>query len=177
MNTKTNQTFLMSQNNANATAVNTAIDLLKSVNIDGETMEYILEELGMTDQMLRQLIIGNPESDTKDILDEKISLTNQRLATIYKDGTEVFEGDMFARKCSITGEGMNEGWVINGGNVYIKYEDDAKAYVMREWNMTMDEAYNDDEDSDGFYWTEYEDFPEDYQYKIVNGKLTDIDEL
>jgi len=43
--------------------------------------------------------------------------------------------------------------------------------------MTIDEAYNDDEDSDGFYYTEYEDMPDDYQYKIVNGQLTDIDEL
>lgn len=104
-------------------------------------------------------------------------MNTRQLVTIYKDGTEVFEGDLFARECSITGEGMNEGWVINGGNMYIKYEDDAKAFVEREWGMTIDEAYNDDEDSDGFYYTEYEDMPDDYQYKIVNGQLTDIDEL
>ena len=81
MNTKTNQTFLMSQSNVNATAVNTAIALLKGINVDGETMEYVLEQIGMTDQMLRQLIMSNPESDTKDILDEKIYLTNEQLAS------------------------------------------------------------------------------------------------
>jgi len=81
MNTKTNQTFLMSQSDVNATAVNTAIALLKGINVDGETMEYVLEQIGMTDQMLRQLIMSNPESDTKDILNEKISLTNEQLAS------------------------------------------------------------------------------------------------
>jgi len=52
------------------------IEELKFLDIDGETMQYILEKVGMTDQMLRQLIMSNPESDTKDILEEKIELTN-----------------------------------------------------------------------------------------------------
>lgn len=54
---------------------------LSHIEIDGETMQYILERVGMEDQMLRQLIMSNPESDTKDILEEKIELTNQRLAS------------------------------------------------------------------------------------------------
>jgi hypothetical protein len=62
----------------NSDQIKTIIDALKG--IDGETMEYILEQIGMTDQMLRQLIMNNPESDTKDILEEKIYLSDQRLA-------------------------------------------------------------------------------------------------
>tara|TARA_B110000503_G_scaffold24582_1_gene38859 strand:- start:266 stop:472 length:207 start_codon:yes stop_codon:yes gene_type:complete len=54
--------------------INNIIQLLKDV--DGETMEYILEQVGMEDQMLRQLIMNNPESDVKDLLDEKIELNN-----------------------------------------------------------------------------------------------------
>ena len=50
---------------------------LKNMQVDGETMEYILERVGMSDQMLRQLIMNNPESDTKDLLEEKISLNNK----------------------------------------------------------------------------------------------------
>jgi hypothetical protein len=42
-------------------------------------MEYILEQVGMTDQMLRQLIMNNPESETKDLLEEKISLNERRI--------------------------------------------------------------------------------------------------
>jgi hypothetical protein len=94
--------------------------------------------------------------------------------SIYKDGTKVYEGQTFGRECSITGEGMDEGWVVNGGHYYFKYEADAEAFVKREWGMTLEEAYDDDKDtSDGFYWTEFEDS----QYVIVDGKLTDVDEL
>jgi hypothetical protein len=44
---------------------------LKGDSVDGETMEYILERVGMTDQMLRQLVMNNPQSDTIDLLNEK----------------------------------------------------------------------------------------------------------
>ena len=50
---------------------------LKVIDVDGETMQYILEQVGMTDQMLRQLIMSNPETDTKDLLEEKIELANK----------------------------------------------------------------------------------------------------
>lgn len=32
------------------------ISRLKKVDVDGETMQYILEEVGMSDQILRQLV-------------------------------------------------------------------------------------------------------------------------
>jgi len=50
---------------------------LKVIDVDGETMQYIIEQVGMSEQMLRQLIMSNPESDTKDLLDEKIELSNK----------------------------------------------------------------------------------------------------
>jgi hypothetical protein len=56
------------------------IKLCKDMDIDGETTEYILEKIGMTNQMLRQLVMNNPQSDTIDLLNEKIELDNQRLS-------------------------------------------------------------------------------------------------
>jgi hypothetical protein len=50
---------------------------LKVIDVDGETMQYILKEVGMEDQMLRQLVMSNPESDTKDLLEEKKELNNK----------------------------------------------------------------------------------------------------
>jgi len=50
---------------------------LKVIGVDGETMQYILKEVGMEDQMLRQLVMSNPESDTKDLLEEKRELNNK----------------------------------------------------------------------------------------------------
>jgi hypothetical protein len=56
------------------------IKLCKDMDIDGETTEYILEKIGMTNQMLRQLVMNNPQSDIIDLLNEKVELDNQRLS-------------------------------------------------------------------------------------------------
>jgi hypothetical protein len=72
------QTQLMSQNSG---VVETIIDMLKYIDVDGETMQHIIEEVGMNDQMLRQLIMNNPESETKDYLEEKITLSDLRLSS------------------------------------------------------------------------------------------------
>ena len=57
--------------------VESVIGILQSLthkgdSVDGETMEYILERVGMTDQMLRQLVMNNPQSDTIDLLQESV---------------------------------------------------------------------------------------------------------
>ena len=44
---------------------------LKEIEVDGETMQHIIEQLGMNDQMLRQLVLTNPYVDTADLLKEK----------------------------------------------------------------------------------------------------------
>ena len=48
------QTQLMQ---AHPGSVETVIDILKHMDIDGETMEHILRKVGMEDQMLKQLLI------------------------------------------------------------------------------------------------------------------------
>jgi len=55
-------------------AVKDIIAKLKEIDVDGETMHHILEEVGMSDQMLRQLIMSKPETDTKNILEEKMEI-------------------------------------------------------------------------------------------------------
>ena len=53
-------------------AVNRAIEDFKRVDIDGETMQYIIEKLGMDDQILRQLMMTKPKSQTEELLNEKM---------------------------------------------------------------------------------------------------------
>ena len=50
--------------------VNEAIENLKRIDVDGETMQYIIEKLGMDDQMLRQLVLSKPRIQTLNMLDE-----------------------------------------------------------------------------------------------------------
>ena len=47
------ETPQMEQHAAN---VNRVINILRDIDVDGETMQYIIEKVGMEDQMLKQLI-------------------------------------------------------------------------------------------------------------------------
>jgi hypothetical protein len=49
----------------NPGVVETVIDMLNHINVDGETMEYIIRQVGMQEQMLRQLSL---KVDVKDML-------------------------------------------------------------------------------------------------------------
>ena len=59
----------------------------------------------------------------------------------------------YARQCSITGEGMNEGWCFGDGQCYVKHENDALALALKYGYNSIDDAFDDD----AVYWTEWED--------------------
>lgn len=85
---------------------------------------------------------------------------------------EVFEeGEKVARKCDVTGEGMNEGWVVGEGEEYFKYEEDAIAWCKKNGYKSLDKAY----DKDDIYWTEW-DVEDDAQYIVKDGKIEDYEE-
>ena len=61
------------------------------------------------------------------------------------------------RYCSFTHEPMFEGWCVQDGEAYIKYESDAHNYVKAAGYADLDEAFLDD----FIYYTEWMDIPED----------------
>ena len=85
-----------------------------------------------------------------------------------------------ARQCSVTGEGMNEGWCWYDGMFYTKYEKD----TIKELHNDFDKEWNSEEWSademlemavggEVLYWTTWED-KDEYQYEEINGKLIEI---
>jgi len=52
--------------------VNAAVEMLQ--NVDGETMELILREIGMEWQMLRQLMLSAPMEQVEYLMEEKKDL-------------------------------------------------------------------------------------------------------
>ena len=76
------ETPQMEQHAAN---VNRVINILREIEVDGETMQYIIEKVGMTDQMLRQLVMNNPYTDTSDLLEEKVRLSDEYLTSLCKN--------------------------------------------------------------------------------------------
>jgi hypothetical protein len=62
------ETALMEQHAAN---VNRVINILREIEVDGETMQYIIEKVGMQDQMLRQLVMSATMDDVFCLVEEK----------------------------------------------------------------------------------------------------------
>ena len=86
---------------------------------------------------------------------------------------------LYARQCDITGEGMNEGYCIQDGLMYIKYEKDMIKHI-RELDVELSLRTPLDEEllnvyyyDDYYYWTEWE-CESDLQYEELNGKLIEI---
>ncbi len=72
-----------------STVVEAVIALLNGIDVDGETMEYILEKTGMTDQMKSQLSIESrmPESVMTQIADDIVTDLNNEGVELIDDQT------------------------------------------------------------------------------------------
>lgn len=87
----------------------------------------------------------------------------------------------YAKKCSITGEGMDEGFVVEGSKeiMYFKYDKDLIKY-LREHG---DEVYNDASDDfilgesyeNGWHhWTDWIDDEPEYYYNPKTGEVEEL---
>jgi hypothetical protein len=65
------ETAQMQQHAAN---VNRIINILTEIEVDGETMQYILEKVGMADQMLKQLVMSQPIEEVRYMFEEREEL-------------------------------------------------------------------------------------------------------
>lgn len=82
--------------------------------------------------------------------------------------------EIYARKCSITGEGMNEGWVVDGGEMYFSKEEDALKWCIEHGYESIEDAYEDDV----IYWTDWHDDESDWQYvKLEDGTVVEIEDV
>lgn len=94
----------------------------------------------------------------------------------------------WAKQCDITGEGMNEGFCIDGGHMHIKYEKDMIEWLKskdwefeNEYGLLINIAKLDDFEllecafNDEIYlWTQWFE-KEDVQYQEISGKLIEIE--
>jgi hypothetical protein len=66
----------------------------------------------------------------------------------------------FARKCSVTGVGMNEGYCFFDGEEYAADENSALKLAKEYGYETLEEAWADD----AYYWTEWDELYHDGYY-------------
>ena len=81
------------------------------------------------------------------------------------------EYELFARQCSCCDKGMNEGYVINGGEEYYC----ADECLHTKYNSFDIELMGMGEEDSDSYWTEWEE-EEDMDYILANGELMFIGE-
>jgi len=81
--------------------------------------------------------------------------------------------EKYARKCDITGEGMNEGWVADNGVMYFANEEDALQWCVECGYKDIQEAYDDE----AIYWTDWYGDESDWMYiQLPSGELVEIEE-
>ena len=75
--------------------------------------------------------------------------------------------EKFARRCDATGRGMNEGYVVNDGELYFSNEEHLINWIRGRGGMEglsdefiLNEAYNEEE----YYYTEWEELDDDIFY-------------
>ena len=79
--------------------------------------------------------------------------------------------EKFARQCSETGKGMNEGWVIGDGEDYVSTKEGALKWANKMGYSTIEEAYDDD----AMYWTSWYDDEDEWEYIMIGDLLFKID--
>jgi hypothetical protein len=72
----------------NQNIADSIIKLLFEVGVDGETMEYIIDKLGMRDQMIKQLITDKEEPEELSMPKTMVIFTRQQLIDFTRTVTE-----------------------------------------------------------------------------------------
>jgi hypothetical protein len=77
--------------------------------------------------------------------------------------------EQFARKCSVTGKGMNDGYVFNDGEMYFYNESDLVLFLRNRnpednKNLSDDFLLKEAYDNEEYYYTEWDEVDEDEWY-------------
>ena len=63
------------------TEIYDVIGKLQQLGVDGEMMQFVIDQVGMTDQMLKQLVMTQPINSVKQYYDERLD---------YEYGSDIF---------------------------------------------------------------------------------------
>lgn len=88
-----------------------------------------------------------------DAMGSSIYEAELKQCNVVSETTTIESEDDNKRFCSVTGEEMTEGWVVNDGELYFKYENDATDWCIANDYAGLQSGF----DADVIYWTEWED--------------------
>ena len=123
----------------NQNIANSVIKILLETGVDGEAMEYIINEVGMRDQMIKQLVTNQQE------LTVVTSFTKEELIEYTR---EIQSRALEAVKEAVKGSGIDiESYVsldLYDREIQIEVDEDN---IYREINSNIEDAFETDDDS------------------------------
>ena len=123
----------------NQSIANVVATLLNEINVDGETMENIINQAGMRDQMVKQLVTNQQE------LTVVTSFTKEELIEYTR---EIQSRALEAVKEAVKGSGVDiESYVsldLYDREIQIEVDEDN---IYREINSNIEDAFEADDDS------------------------------
>ena len=126
----------------NQSIANVVATLLSEINVDGETMEHIINQAGMRDQMIKQLVTNKEEMSDNVIV---ASFTKDALIEYTR---EIQSRALEAVKEAVTGSGVDiESYVsLDLYDREIQIEVD-EVNIYREINSNIEDVFETDDDS------------------------------
>ena len=126
----------------NQNIANVVVAVLKEVEMDGEMMEWIINQVGMRDQMVKQLITNKQELNTGIVA---AAFTKDSLIEYTRT---IQERALEAAKEAVKGSGVDiESYVeldLYGRELQIEIDEDS---IYSEINSSIEDAFETDDDS------------------------------
>ena len=132
----------------NKSIVDAVVTMLRIYDVDGETMEHIINEVGMRDQMIKQL---TPQDDIVELEQDPTftqvvaSFTKQELIEYTRT---IQERALEAAKTAVKGSGVDiESYVeldLYSRNIEVNVDDDS---IYNEIISNIEDAFETDDDS------------------------------
>jgi hypothetical protein len=126
----------------NQNIANVVVAVLKEVEMDGEMMEWIINQVGMRDQMIKQLVTNKQELNTGIVA---AAFTKDSLIEYTR---EIQSRALEAAKEAVKGSGVDiESYVeldLYSRTIEINVDDDS---IYSEINSSIEDAFETDDDS------------------------------
>jgi len=126
----------------NQNIANVVVAVLKEVEMDGEMMEWIINQVGMRDQMIKQLVTNKQELNTGIVA---AAFTKDSLIEYTR---AIQERALEAAKEAVKGSGVDiESYIdldLYGKTIDINIDEDS---IYSEINSSIEDAFETDDDS------------------------------
>mgnify|MGYP000970954771 CR=1 FL=1 len=130
----------------NQNIANVVIAVLKEVELDGEMMEHIINEVGMRDQMIKQLVTDKEEPEELSMPKTMVIFTRQQLINFTRD---IQERCKLASITSVRGAGIDfddmvELEMYHNRTIEVNFDESS---LYKEIESAIDDAFETDDEA------------------------------